>query len=236
MQKRKSMAKSAKIEDVTKPEKVAPSATARPIIVTNRPVLASDPMMVAASDAQPKEKSDTPEATISRSAKTIAPISKDIVVDHAEAEETKDTAPEQDDPSATPAKEPEEAATPETPAKSEEPVEPKPEEPTPAESEPESDPESEPEPTEPARDVEAEQTAKEAKESEATAERMQELESLIEKGTYTVPINAVRRKRSRIFATIFIITTLVVAVIALDVLLDANIVKLPWNIPHTNFL
>ncbi|HSX30548.1 MAG TPA: hypothetical protein VLE99_01395 [Candidatus Saccharimonadales bacterium] len=68
-QKEKSAA--SKIDDVKRPGKATPSASSRPIVVSNRPVLASDPMMVATDATGSKESALQP---MTRTAKTIQPL------------------------------------------------------------------------------------------------------------------------------------------------------------------
>lgn len=81
--------KSTKIIDVKSPGKVAPETSSRPIVVTNRPVLASDPMVVAgASDGRSPDVAGPPVVT-GRSAKVIRPISAEAA---DEADETKEPA------------------------------------------------------------------------------------------------------------------------------------------------
>lgn len=63
--------------------------------------------------------------------------------------------------------------------------------------------------------------------------RTRKLEQLVASGTYAVPINAVRRKRSRTFVATMCVLALVLATLLLDVLLDVGIVDLPFSVPHT---
>ncbi|HVX24523.1 MAG TPA: hypothetical protein VG992_04255, partial [Candidatus Saccharimonadales bacterium] len=84
-----------KIIDVAHPGTAKPSATAKPIIVTNRPIL-KDPMMVTTDSAQPKASdvpatapilppsSKRPKVT-TRTSKTIAPLEAPIEAEIAEA-------------------------------------------------------------------------------------------------------------------------------------------------------
>lgn len=69
---------------------------------------------------------------------------------------------------------------------------------------------------------------------EADTKRQQELEELVSEGTYNLPINAVRRKRSRTLFIVFIVLILL-AVVTFDLLLDAGLLQLQ-GIPHTHFL
>lgn len=61
--------KALKVMDVTQPGKSAPSATSRPIIVSNRPMLRQDPMMVSPDGMEKPEAPSAPP--VSRVAKTI---------------------------------------------------------------------------------------------------------------------------------------------------------------------
>lgn len=205
--------KSTKIIDVKSPGKVAPETSSRPIVVTNRPVLASDPMVVAgASDGRSPDVAGPPVVT-GRSAKVIRPISAEAA---DEADETKEPA--------VPA--PEAGAEAEAPA--ELPLAAKTEAsgPAPVRDTGSGKPET--------RDAEAEASAAEAEAETARLVRLQELEQLIASGQYAVPIDAVQRKRSRTFVFLMCLLALVLAVVLLDVLLDTGIVKLPAGIPHTH--
>ncbi len=64
-------AKQRKLMDVAAPGKSAPSATSRPVIVTNRPMLRRDPMMAPAPDGLEKAGEHNTMIPISRVAKTI---------------------------------------------------------------------------------------------------------------------------------------------------------------------
>ena len=65
--------KEPKVMDVTHPSKVTPSATSRPIIVTKRSIMTSDPMMMpnGPSDGEPANAAEP----MTRTAKTIIPLS-----------------------------------------------------------------------------------------------------------------------------------------------------------------
>jgi hypothetical protein len=63
--------KALKIDDVKKPGKSAPETTSRPLIVTNRPIIANDPMMVAPAAGAPELK---PAEPLARTAKVIKPL------------------------------------------------------------------------------------------------------------------------------------------------------------------
>ncbi|HSX05446.1 MAG TPA: hypothetical protein VLF69_03190 [Candidatus Saccharimonadales bacterium] len=209
--------KEQKIVDVASPGKNLPSASGRPLLVTNRPVL-SDPMVTNATPAS-NEQPVVSAPVINRTAKTIAPVSQDL----------------QDAPAKT--------QTPEPPAAVEPPVEPANETITTAkevhQDEPAapapSGPEEPAEASETVRDSDAEASAEAAKQQAAEDARAQELERLIESGTYSVPIDAVQRKRSRIFVAVMCVLSLVLLAALADVALDANLVPAPTSVPHTHF-
>jgi anti-sigma28 factor (negative regulator of flagellin synthesis) len=203
--------KSTRIMDVKSPGKVAPEASSRPILVTNRPVLASDPMVVAGdSDGRSTDVAGPPVVT-GRSAKVIRPIRAEAA---DEADETKEPAvPEPETEAEAPAESPVAAKT-EAPA------------PALVRATGSGKPET--------RDAEAEASAAETEAETARLVRLQELEQLIASGQYAVPIDAVQRKRSRTFVFLMCLLALVLAVVLLDVLLDTGIVKLPAGIPHTH--
>ncbi len=63
--------------------------------------------------------------------------------------------------------------------------------------------------------------------------REAELERMIAAGTYAVPINGAKRRRSWVFLTILLVV--VVALIVVDVLADMEVLSLPFGLPSTNF-
>ncbi len=203
------MAFRTKIDDVKKANKVAPSATSRPILVTEHPVLSTDPMVT----------SETADAAASRqvmvhTTKTIQPLGDNQAesTEPTVATSSEDTtSAETTQPSADPVDASAEKAT----------AEPAPAEPA--------------EPEVGVRDTEAASTAAEAAAEEARAAREQELEELVESGKYAVPINAVQRKRSHMYGMLlFVVGLLLVAALA-DAALDTGLLTAPDSIPHTHF-
>jgi hypothetical protein len=207
------MAKPTKIADIKGPNKVVPSATARPIIVGNGPALTNDPMMTPGG---PEKKDEVPTETLSHTAKVLVPVS----TPPAQESETAEAAPETSEtPEAPPAESDSSEPTPETESDAAE-------TPTVAIKE---------ESTEEDLDPEATKTAAEAVAAEAKAKREAELEAIIESGKYAVPINAVQRKRSRITTILLCVLAVVLLVALLDVVADVGVVKLPSSVPHTHF-
>ncbi len=104
---------------------------------------------------------------------------------------------------------------------------------TPADAEPDAGAASEsaPEAAEDGTKTETEQADADAEAEAAKAAREAELEKLIESGKYAVPINAVQRKRSRMYVTLLCLLALVLAA----VLLDAGVLKIHGIKPLTHF-
>lgn len=217
--------KNAKIDDVKRPEKVTPSATSRPILVSGQASAPADPMMVPAGG-------DTPEGeavqVMNHSAKTIMPPSELTAQNPIEDEPKPATDSEE---KAEPAAETASTAVAEKPAET------KPEKP--AETPPEAP--AEPEPSDRVtasvedRDPDAALSAEESAAVEARVKREAELEELITSGKYAVPIDAVQRRRSRMHTIILGLLALLLAVALIDVITDAGIIDLPSSVPHTHF-
>ena len=93
----KDNSKPRKVIDVTEPGKSEPSATSRPIIVTNRPLLQQDPMVVVSdqsdgdSDNRPSGKSQKPETLLSsfqEGHEIVPPSVSGLPEDSSKADET----------------------------------------------------------------------------------------------------------------------------------------------------
>ena len=201
----------------------APSSTSRPVIVTNRPMMASDPMLSSTPESSDAEKpSNEPvktaplaagEKVINREAKNIAPVSAEA----ASAEETSSVTDKTNESAESAqtdvAKIPGEADRERKDVPGE----------TSAENA-----------AEPSKNAEPAQTEDENTSTEAPAasDRDLELEQLIAKGTYAVPIGQVKRRRRKVLLTMLFILLLVA--VLLDVMLDMGMLALP-GVPHTNF-
>lgn len=88
----KKLAATPKIIDVSSPGQTAPSASSRPVVVTNRPILATDPMM-AAQTAEAETPATAPAVT--RQTKVITPLK-------GATEKETAVVPEETPPEATP--------------------------------------------------------------------------------------------------------------------------------------
>jgi anti-sigma28 factor (negative regulator of flagellin synthesis) len=180
--------------------------------------------MVKADDAAADPKAHEP---VTRTAKTIKPLTAPDLSAPAAADDKVDpvaasaavqpAAPEAekqaDTPTATESAKPSKPAAPAATA---------------------ADP-AEPEAPDFTRDAAAETKAAESKAEAARVARAEELEQLIASGKYFVPIDAVGRRRSRLYAWLLGFCALLLAVALLDAVLDAGLFKLPVDLPHTHF-
>ncbi|HEY4160573.1 MAG TPA: hypothetical protein VGM08_00770 [Candidatus Saccharimonadales bacterium] len=241
------MARSIKIDDVKQPGKALPSATSRPILVSDHTDIPPTDPMLASPDSSSGGKDDTPAepAALSHTARTIEPLTAPTVTSVAH------DAPAQKPPADTTETKP--------------PADAEPSEPPTPEAEPASDPAAEntaatiTPPTsisgaanDPARtgsdgsaadtdevakirDPDAAISAEEAAAAEAKVKREQELEDVIGSGKYTVPVNALQRKRSRTHTILLCILAVVLLLALLDVVFDMGLVNAPHGVPHTHF-
>lgn len=214
----KPKAKSTKrIIDVAHPGKTAPSATSRPVIVTNRPIL-KDPMMADNTAEEP----DTSTAPKTGKAKLEPLQEPSDVSDKKTPEEMAD--------------EPAEAAS---SPKTKEPAETDDDQPSTENDETEeTDDESVAQPSddEESKDV-AEQTAEEidASEIEAQAKHDAAIEKLVDSKQYFLPINSVEKRRTKRFAIVALLLVIIVVVVWIDIALDAGLIKLGGVQPVTDF-
>ncbi len=223
--------KTSKITDIAGPGETAPSATSRPLLVESRSVMPNDPMLVGADAAA------SAAPAVRRSERVLEPVSSDLGgSDVAAASKPADdtpSAPILQSVAAPAPQKPEPDSTLPEPTEKPRPAEPvskpaekpaaKPMEMTGAENDDSSD-------TNAAPDAAAAEAAA------AEEARNQELEKLAESGIYTVPINAIQRKRSHMVEIAMIVLGIVLAVALFDAALDSGLLKLSVDIPHTNFL
>lgn len=232
-----------KYMDVTHPAHTRPSATSRPIIVPNRPMLAADPMINESAElAATVHKTDSDSSLVETEAQNNARIEPPKELLAAPSLPTKQS----DDAKETVAS-PEVSVPAVEPADTEEP-EPRPvfdEDTAKSETEPDTDPKEATEPhkeatkpdetpapnaavqTTPVIDIAAESDAP-SPEDEAAARN----EQLIADATYFLPIGQVKHRGQRLVFGLCLIVVL--AVVVLDVLLDTGSISLS-GIPHTTF-
>jgi hypothetical protein len=237
------MVKPVKIDDVKRPDKVAPSSSSRPILVTNRPTLKNDPMMTP--DDTKSDDDDTRTQPMSHSPKIIAPVSADLLSSSDDSDEKSADSDENkvEDEQANDNTQSSEATG---KADSEEVSSSEPDEDKAASSGSAIDghglksaelpvTEIKPPSSDDERDPEAEVTAQEIAIAEAEAKREEEVEGIIASGKYVVPINAIERRRSRTATALLVLLAVVLAVILADAVADVGIVHVPASFPHTHF-
>ncbi len=245
-----------KIIDVTNADESVAEDSSKPIIVTNRPVI-KDPMVTAPTAAELITKQTAAAAAEAPPKKSkgvkIEPLSAPPLP--IEATDDKDekvaepveTKPEKKKPEKP---EPEVEAEPakESPAEQEPVVEEKPpkevEKPAdePAKEPPEDEKASPEEPVgEPATGEKAEKsdadkkvTAEKAAEAEQ-AKQSEQVEKLVESRQYNLPINSIEKRRSKRFVALGIILSVLLALIWLDVALDAGLIHINNIQPLTHF-
>lgn len=246
-----------KVFDVAKPGRTAASSTSKPVIITNRPVM-QDPMVTA-----PKPDEPTGAPPLKTAGKlVIKPLHDDLAVDKpepAKANESTDTPisikvdlqaePEADTPEETPddsavspsqeaeatdSKEPETIAfsktTTGTPTKNPEVAD---NQLKPAKA-PVSDVSSPA--AVPAVDRTDKQLTPEQSEAalKAARERATELQEIIDKQEYFLPIKTVEQRRSRRFAILGLLLIILLGLAWYDVALDAGLLTNTYNLPHSH--
>jgi hypothetical protein len=253
----------SKVMDITHPSNVQPSASSRPIIVSNRPMIAEDPMInqaalsaiAAEKPAGAPENTSSPEVAsapeVARQGKTIVPTTpaqeKSAPATSNDAESSpepvtitidanaQDTAEEQVSVSQAPEKKTD--AEPAAPP-SKEPVKPKD---TEAKSKLEVASFDTPPPkmSEPSSftalsdNSQLDEGDESSKQKTVEDKRQEELEELIAAGTYHVPIGQVAKRRGRIVFAVIVVVVLLLVVF--DLALDAGLFTLA-GVPHTDFL
>ncbi|HSX37106.1 MAG TPA: hypothetical protein VLG13_03270 [Patescibacteria group bacterium] len=250
-----------KVFDVARPGKSTPDATARPIIVTNRPIL-QDPMMANGATAATTANEED-ELAPAKAKLTIKPItvttdeagSDEVVVkkkEKAKAPEPKEPETKEPPEEASPEKpeepaEPTEAATPDNetaePEATEEPeTQQKPDEPTTAEEPDAATPEPEEKASEPetggkspiAQTPEQQDVAAKKAEEEA-AKHEAEVQKLVDDEKYFLPINTVESRKTKRFVVLGALLIVVLGLAWADVALDAGLIHITGVKALTHF-
>ncbi len=229
----KSKKKPAKrIIDVEQPGTSAPTATSKPVIVTNRPIM-RDPMMVAEADDKPETEADSetpkvPADTLKTSDKQVLkPLDSvageadektdqpaaDAKLGPADESDDHDSAPgpdtaQDDAQSGTDGIEPASLKSDNTNSAGEI----------------------------PSPDTSKSGLAKQAEaEAAAKAKHDAEVQQLIDSEQYTLPIHTVEQRKSKRFVLLGIGLAIILILIWLDIALDAGIIKLGGLKPLTHF-
>lgn len=200
--------------DVSKPGKSVPSSSAKPIIVTNRPVL-KDPMMIDEDDtttsAPPVKSPSLPSTKVK-----IAPLS---LSSKPEVEEKPASAPTEDVETTSAEPEKAEASQPKEEKAAEEP--------------------DVLAATDSSQGTLAENAAKKADDEDAElekeAKRADELEKLAESRKYYLPINQVEKRRTKRYVAFGIVFIIILGLAWADVALDAGIITISGVKAPTHF-
>lgn len=201
--------------DFVHPDKAMPSASAKPIIVTHRAVI-KDPMMSEVPEsavASPGHKFTPTEKTVTKTAPTIGEMAARVHAKSPEKEEPEEEKAEvltekPQEPTITPPESAEEPAETPVPSKPEKPKPPLQEEPAPSESESEEvskdadehDSREQAEKTEESdeiSDLEKNAPDKAAATKPLENKTNQAIEAMVESRQYFVPINTVKKRRSK---------------------------------------
>lgn len=217
-----------RISDITAPGKSAPAGTSKPVIVGNRPIV-KDPMMTGASTASaPSELTDvSAESPDSPPAAGPAVVHKALVLTpsadaEAAAAESEVSLPANNRPPAADPK-PEAAPAPaEASATDGDAAEKKP-------AAAENEASDGDQPDQPTPDDTAKAEAKKQAEHDAA------IEKLAAGKQYFLPINMVEKRRTKQFVALGVVLAVVLALVWVDVALDAGLIHLAGIKPVTHF-
>jgi hypothetical protein len=230
-----------KVFDVAHPGKSKPSASSRPIIVSNRPIL-QDPMVSSSqqpSDVDTSEKpnpsaikirlkpldddnDDASDAKVEKPEKDEKADNRTIAV--LAAEKAAEKAEEKSDE--TPAPEAEATNKPSEELKTEDDTEksaPEPDTTNNAKADTSAEPEATADENLP---VDDNKDAKETAALEAVAKKQEEIRSLVESREYFLPINAVERRRSKVVSILGLLLIVALGLMLVDLLLDVGFIRL----------
>jgi len=224
------------IIDVAHPNKSAPSSNSKSVIVPNRPMV-KDPMV---NEAPTKDVQDDTGPIKIPNHIELKPLSAPVLESEVKEDEPEPAEPaEPEAPEPEPEEKPEPAPEPIKPEEAEPPTGETTEEPVPVKETKESAPEPEPEKPEPEAGDKPEEKAKPGqKESEAGAEqakRDDEIQKLADSKKYSVPINAVEKRKSKRFVVLGILVCILLGLAWADVALDAALIQIDNVKPVTHF-
>lgn len=209
--------KSGAVFDVAKPGKSVPSSSAKPIIVTNRPVL-KDPMVVeedgevsaSAADSESARSPSLPSAKVH-----IEPLSSQ----KSDADDASAPPPEESDKAEEPAAEGGDEV--------------KKDEKTTAEPDLSEVDDGAAEPS--AKNIAKKAEEDEEAELKKAAERAEELDKLAESRKFYLPINQVEKRRTKRYVLLGVVFIVILGLAWADVALDAGIITIPGVKAPTHF-
>jgi hypothetical protein len=227
---------SSKVFDIAKPGKGTTSATARPVIVTNRPIM-QDPMVAATAPnlIDTKEPLPSPAATKI----TIQPLSETEKPEDIDIKK-KDEKPATPDPVATEAVA--EVASKDEPVTDAPTDEAKSEENNNDTESSETNESADDDATEGSdgtvSDTPAELSGKDAKEAaalEAAAKQQEEIDKITESRDYFLPINTVERRRTKVMTVLGVILIALLGLLLINLLMDVGYLNINGIEPVTHF-
>ena len=214
-----------KVFDVANPGKAAPSATSRPVMVANRPIMQDS--MVSSADAPVAEPAAKPASRPVVSKIVLKPLSDepapveadDVPAQTSAAKKSPEPASLNDVPEPVTEEEEEEVEGVEYGAETSGPVSPEPRQAAAGE---------------PALDGQL-RADDETAALEAAAKKQEAIETLVENHKYVLPIDSAERRRSRIVSILGVLLIVILGLLLLDLMLDAGFISIPGVEPVTSF-
>ncbi|HVC36497.1 MAG TPA: hypothetical protein VNE40_03610 [Candidatus Dormibacteraeota bacterium] len=234
-----------KVFDVSKPGQATPTASARPIIVTNRPVL-KDPMMTLDEKSTPTPPVETTEGVNKLHGELkLQPVVSDETPKDVEEKVATDQKPpkEADSQNITVSVKKDNSESSDHPGAVDDQVADASEAEKPKDDQPKSDPKSIPAESVPPKadetDDQKEQNVKDdpqkspeelseakAAENKAAAEHREAVQKLVNSQQYFLPINSVEKRRTKQHIVIGLILAVVLGAAWVDMALDAQLIHL----------
>jgi len=221
---RESKPSAKRIIDVAHPGKSLPSATSKPVIVSNRPIL-KDPMM--ADEPVSEEQASQSEPTSITVKTKLQPLDKpaEKMSEPVTSDEQKtEKVDNKSEPTIAELAKTAKASRPEISEITE-----KPEEPENGTQEPTDEEKTPKDATElTSAEIDAAELEEQTKHDEA-------IEKLVESKEYMLPINAVEKRRTQRFIILGIVLSVLLIVAWVDIALDAGLIELGSIKPVTHF-
>lgn len=192
--------------DIDKPGKSAPSATSKPVIVSNRPLL-KDPMVVDENTASKTEESEKEELAHATGPK-VKPLGAPIKGDDDGTENKADQAAEDKGSAPEPKTEPQEEA-------------------------PAGD-NSQPTESQPAAGKETQPKSDDTKAAEQVRHDA-DTQKLIDSGKYELPINSVEKRKTKRFVVLGVLLAILLTLAWIDIAADAGLIQINGVKPVTHF-
>lgn len=218
-----------KVMDIVHSNKVQPSASSRPLIVSNRPYMAIDPMLNEDSSATEVAGAPALDNT------GLNEAAEQETLHDSKAQESVVKVPTEEQTETSEAKsEVEDSQDAHVSSEIDEPKITLPVEPPEINEDKEAAPEISPTEEDVSEEDATEPQSAAHEQEPARSARDEELERLIADGTYAVPINTLRRKRRKLL--LVLVAAMLVALALADIVADMGIISVPSWLPYTNLL